>query len=224
MNFLNIELYIYIKFFISLFIIINPIGMIPIFISFTNNQTIAERNRTNIKTNYAVMIILCVSLFFGNYILNIFNISIESFRIAGGLLILKTAISMINGDKLSKNLSVISKNKINSKINHLNKNTFIQDVSIIPLAIPLIAGPGAISSVIIWSVKYSNFYHLIGFSVTIFLFSFFCWLIFQISPYIIHFINYIYIKIMMRIMGLLLLSLGIEFIIVSIKSILFNYL
>ncbi|WP_075431882.1 YchE family NAAT transporter [Buchnera aphidicola] len=222
MNFFNTELYVYIKFFISLFTIINPIGMIPVFISLTNNQTNNERNKTNMKANFTALIILLFSLFYGCYVLDVFNISIESFRIAGGLLIFTIAYSMINGTLL-KNISCFtSKNNI-SNINK-QKKLSAQDISIMPLAMPLIAGPGAISSVILWRMQYSNYYHLIGFSFVIVFFSFFCWVVFKISPYITTIIDEIYITVINRIMGLLLLALAVECIFNGMKSIFFSYI
>ncbi|AYA40102.1 hypothetical protein HZS38_06090 [Xenorhabdus nematophila] len=74
----------YIKFFMGLFALVNPIGVLPVFISMKNYQTILERNKTNSIANLSVAIILCISLLVGNAILYVFGISIDSFRIAGG--------------------------------------------------------------------------------------------------------------------------------------------
>lgn len=222
MNFFNTELYVYIKFFISLFTIINPIGMIPIFISLTNTQTSNERNKTNIKANFTALIILLFSLFYGCYVLNVFNISIESFRIAGGILIFTIALSMINGTLLKNKSCVTFKNNLSNM--NKQKKSFAKEIAIMPLAMPLIAGPGAISSVILWRMQYSNYYYLIGFSFVIVLFSFFCWLVFKISPYITAIIDEIYITIINRIMGLLLLALAVECVFNGIKSIFFSYI
>ncbi|QTM69265.1 NAAT family transporter, partial [Buchnera aphidicola (Hormaphis cornu)] len=127
MKFLTIELYTYIKFFINLFALVNPIGMIPIFTSMTSHQSISERNRTNFITNFAVFIILSIALFLGKNILDIFGISINAFRIAGGILIVNLAMSIING-KLIKNM------KKNQHSNKLNKTS--ENIGVIPLAMP----------------------------------------------------------------------------------------
>ena len=78
---------VYLKFFIGLTAIINPLGLLPVFVSLTSQQTPQERLRTNTTANFAVMVILWVSMFFGQIILDAFDISIASFRIAGGSLI-----------------------------------------------------------------------------------------------------------------------------------------
>ncbi len=74
------------SFFIGLFALVNPVGIIPVFISMTGHQPAAVRNKTNLTANLSVAIILLTSLFLGDGILQIFSISIDSFRIAGGIL------------------------------------------------------------------------------------------------------------------------------------------
>jgi MarC family membrane protein len=93
---------VYFKFFIGLFALVNPVGIIPVFISMTSYQTAAARNKTNLTANLSVAIILWTSLFLGDGILQLFGISIDSFRIAGGILVVTIAMSMISG-KLGEN-------------------------------------------------------------------------------------------------------------------------
>ena len=88
---------VYLKFFIGLMAIINPLGLLPVFVSLTSQQTPQERMKTNTTANLAVMVILWVSMLFGQVILDIFGISIASFRIAGGALITLIAWSMLQG-------------------------------------------------------------------------------------------------------------------------------
>ncbi|WP_343154491.1 YchE family NAAT transporter [Buchnera aphidicola (Aphis aurantii)] len=202
---------IYIKFFISLCALVNPIGMIPIFTTMTTHQTKLERKKTNLIANFSAFLILLISLFLGDSILSVFGISINSFRIAGGLLIMGIAFSMING-KFTKNKQVKS-----------DKEKFKENISVVPLAMPLIAGPGAISSTIVWSTYYSTWINLVGCTISIFLFSLVCWLCFQAAPCVVEILGKTGINIITRVMGLLLMSLGIEFFSVGIKSI-FNEL
>lgn len=83
---------VYFKFFIGLFALVNPVGIIPVFISMTSYQTAAARNKTNLTANLSVAIILWISLFLGDTILQLFGISIDSFRIAGGILVVTIAM------------------------------------------------------------------------------------------------------------------------------------
>ncbi|BAH83092.1 YchE family NAAT transporter [Candidatus Ishikawella capsulata] len=192
-----------IKYFIGLFAIVNPIGVIPIFVSLTNKYELKERNKINIITNFAVAIILFISLFIGNSILEVFGISIDSFRIAGGILIIMLAVSMITG-------------KIGDRQEDNNSNT--NNIAIVPLALPLMAGPGAISLTIVWSSRYHSWQNLLGFSLTIAVFSICCCLLFKIGHFMVTFLGKNGINIITRIIGLVLMSLGIESIITSIKS------
>ncbi|STQ11364.1 multiple antibiotic resistance (MarC)-like protein [Enterobacter cloacae] len=100
----------YFKFFIGLFALVNPVGIIPVFISMTSYQTAAARNKTNLTANLSVAIILLTSLYLGDAILQVFGISIDSFRIAGGILVVTIAMSMISG-KLGKTNRTSRKNQ-----------------------------------------------------------------------------------------------------------------
>ncbi|XBC40475.1 MAG: YchE family NAAT transporter [Buchnera aphidicola (Nurudea ibofushi)] len=215
MNSFIFDMSTYVSFFFSLFALINPIGMIPIFMSMTNSQSEIERNQTNFTTNIAVTFILFFSLLFGNVVLDLFNISLSSFRIAGGMLIISLAFAMVNGKLISNIKKDINKNR--------NKNV-TGNIAVVPLAMPLIAGPGAISSTIIWSTHYSSWVNILGCTITIIIFSCFCWCLFKISPLIVEIIGENGINVMTRIMGLLLMAIGVELIILGLKSIFLGYI
>ncbi|WMY97032.1 MAG: YchE family NAAT transporter [Arsenophonus sp.] len=194
----------YIKFFLALFVIVNPIGMLPIFITMTNNYSSSERNHINFTANFSVFIILCISLLIGKTFLQLLGISIDSFRIAGGIVIVSIAMSMIGNiqDKKEKLETVVKNN-----------------IGVVPLALPLMAGPGAISSCIVWSSRLEELKHLFGLILTSIFFSFFCWLLFRSGSVVIKYFNQTTINVISRIIGLLLISLGIEFIITGLKSV-----
>lgn len=100
----------FIKFFVGLFALVNPVGILPVFISMTSYQAEAGRNKTNLTANLSVAIILWTSLFLGEGILRMFGISIDSFRIAGGILVVTIAMSMISG-KLGKTSKTNRRNR-----------------------------------------------------------------------------------------------------------------
>ncbi len=185
---------VYFKFFIGLFALVNPVGIIPVFISMTSYQTAAARNKTNLTANLSVAIILWISLFLGDTILQLFGISIDSFRIAGGILVVTIAMSMISG-----------------KVR--------ESIGVVPLALPLMAGPGAISSTIVWGTRYHSISYLFGFFVAIALFALCCWGLFRMAPWLVRVLRQTGINVITRIMGLLLMALGIEFIVTGIKGI-----
>ncbi|MFH7115526.1 YchE family NAAT transporter, partial [Klebsiella pneumoniae] len=121
----------YFKFFIGLFALVNPVGIIPVFISMTSYQPAAVRNKTNLTANLSVAIILLTSLFLGDGILQIFGISIDSFRIAGGILVVTIAMSMISGK--------LGEDKQNKQ--EKSETAVRESIGVVPLALPLMAGP-----------------------------------------------------------------------------------
>lgn len=200
----------YFKFFIGLFALVNPVGIIPVFISMTSYQPAAVRNKTNLTANLSVAIILLTSLFLGDGILQIFGISIDSFRIAGGILVVTIAMSMISGK--------LGEDKQNKQ--EKSETAVRESIGVVPLALPLMAGPGAISSTIVWGTRYHSWVHLhlVGFSLAIAVFALCCWGIFRMAPWLVRLLGQTGINVITRIMGLLLMALGIEFIVTGIKA------
>lgn len=197
------------KFFIGLFALVNPIGIIPVFISMTSYQTAAARNKTNLTANLSVAIILWTSLFLGDSILQLFGISIDSFRIAGGILVVTIAMSMISGK--------LGEDKQNKQ--EKSESAIRESIGVVPLALPLMAGPGAISSTIVWGTRFHTAEYLAGFTVAIALFAACSWGLFRIAPWLVRLLGQTGINVITRIMGLLLMALGIEFIVAGVKAI-----
>lgn len=106
----------------------------------TSYQPAAVRNKTNLTANLSVAIILLTSLFLGDGILQIFGISIDSFRIAGGITVVTIAMSMISGK--------LGEDKQNKQ--EKSETAVRESIGVVPLALPLMAGRGAISSTIVW--------------------------------------------------------------------------
>lgn len=190
----------YIKFFVGLFALVNPVGILPVFISMTSYQAAAGRDKTNLTANLSVAIILWISLFLGDAILTIFGISIDSFRIAGGILVVSIAMSMISGK--------LGEDKQNKQ--EKTETAVRESIGVVPLALPLMAGPGAISSTIVWSSRYHSWQNLLGLTVAIALFAFCCWLLFRAAPLLVRLLGQTGINVITRIMGLLLMALALS--------------
>lgn len=197
----------YLKFFIGLVAIINPLGLLPVFVSLTSHQTPAERLRTNTTANFAVMIILWVSMFFGQMILDVFGISIASFRIAGGSLITLIAWSMLQGKLGEVRHNKEEKGELVAK----------ESIAVVPLALPLMAGPGAISSTIVYASQFNSVTQLAGLSLVVVAFALFSWLVFRAAPLLFRLMGKTGINVVTRIMGLIMMSLGIEIIVAGVK-------
>lgn len=204
----SLEWSLYLKFFIGLTAIINPLGLLPVFVSLTSQQTPEERQRTNTIANIAVMLILWVAMLFGKLILDAFDISIASFRIAGGALIVLIAWSMLQGK-----LGEVRRNS-----EEKGESVAKESIAVVPLALPLMAGPGAISSTIVYASQYHRPEQLLGLALVVPVFACASWLVFRAAPLLFRLMGRTGINVVTRIMGLIMMSLGIEIVVAGIKQ------
>ncbi|MCL2919145.1 YchE family NAAT transporter [Shewanella litorisediminis] len=205
---------VYIKFFLGLVAIINPIGLLPVFVSLTSHQTEAERNHTGKVANLAVVIILLVTIVAGQHILNMFSISLSAFRIAGGTLIAIIALSMLQGK-----LGEVKRNQEEDR-----ESSAMESVAVVPLALPLMAGPGAISSVIVFAAEHNTLIDLVGMFITVLIFGALSFGLFRMASAIYRVLGKTGINVITRLMGLLMLSIGIEVMAAGFKGLFPNLL
>lgn len=198
----TLDIAIFLQFFVGLIAAVNPIGIMPVFVSLTSHMSEVDRNKTALTANIAVAVILSISLLGGQLLLDMFSISLDSFRVAGGLLLLTIAFSMMSG-KLGED----KQNKAEE-----SESISREQIGVVPLAMPLMAGPGAISSTIVYGSRHPDLMSTLGIIGTIIIFSFCCWLLFRAAPLIVRFLGQTGINVITRIMGLILAALGIEFI------------
>jgi multiple antibiotic resistance protein len=198
----------YLKFFIALLAIVNPVGTIPIFINLTANQEAKIRNKNGVMAAASMGIILLLVLFTGEAILQFFSISIDSFRVGGGILILLMAISMLNA-KMS-NVKQTKEEELDSADR--------DSVAVVPLGTPLLAGPGAISTVILYAQRSPSALHYAYLVVGILLLLCLTALLFRLAPTIARLLGKTGINIVTRLMGLIMAAMGVEFISHGLKQ------
>ena len=192
----------YTKIFISLFAILDPIGIIPIIILFTAGLTAPKRAHVARLASLTVCSILLIALLIGQPLLAFFGISINSFRVAGGILLMLMAIRMLNG-----NLYTSSLVKRDS-----GDGESTAAMTIVPLSTPLLAGPGSISAVILEAHKAYGIAHYMIMSLEIILLSMTVWLTFKIAPWVEQRLGKIGIDVFSRLMGLILAAIAVEFV------------
>jgi len=198
----------YIKMFVGLLAIVNPLGVIPLFISMTADETKQQRRKTINLVPIGVATILLAALFFGDLLLQFFGITIDSFRVGSGILILLMAIAMLHAIK----------SPIRQTDEEENESIDKESVAIVPLAMPLLAGPGAISTVIIAANKSTGVPHYMMVGFGILLLSLIVWVILRLSPWISERISATGINIFTRIMGLILAAIAVEMIANGLKG------
>jgi len=195
----------------ALLSVMNPLGTVPVFVSLTLDHTHQERKKIVFRTALNVLIILLISFFFGKYILIFFGISLNSLKIAGGLIIALSGFSLLSGE-FNKHKGM-KKEKVKED---LKTRT---DISLTPLAIPMVAGPGTISLLITYNQEYEGLTNITIILGAIVVASFCIYLVLKSSFYIVKTLGASGINALSRIIGFIVIAIGVEFIISAVVSI-----
>jgi len=197
------------KFFVALFAILNPIGALPILVSLSQGRDERELKKIPRRTAAAVASILIVSAFFGQHILKFFGVGIPSFRVAGGILILLIAVAMVRARQPHSKYTALEASESAEK----------EDIAVVPLAIPLLAGPGAISTVILQAQRASGWVKMPIIVGTIMLTCATTYFLFRVGAPLVSRLGRTGINIFTRIMGLMLAAIAVEFITDGLREI-----
>ncbi|MHB1586835.1 MAG: MarC family protein [Acidiferrobacteraceae bacterium] len=191
----------YLKGLVGVFAILNPLGAIPLFLSLTADKSAQEMHRIAAKTATAVAVILILSVWVGERLLDFFGIGVPAFRIAGGLLVLLIAIAMFHAKTSPARHTHEEDAEAESK----------EDIAVVPLAIPLLAGPGAISLVIVNAHQASGLIGKFFFSVGIVIVAGIVWSVLWLAEPIGRRLGTAGLNIATRVMGLILAAMAIQF-------------
>lgn len=194
------------------FAIIDPFGYVPIFIAMTSDDSEQQRKKMLLKACTTAFTVLVVSTLLGNHILRFFGISIPALQISGGIILFVIGIEMVKILPISEKITALEENEGIKK----------QDISIIPLAIPMLSGPASIATVIILGsqkINYSMEVHVLAIITSIFITLAFTFWILRFAGKILAVVGHTGINVMTRIMGLLLSAMAIQFIIDGYHSI-----
>lgn len=194
----------------SLFSVINPLGTVPVFMQLTKNKTKEQILNISIRTCLNMFVILTLSFFAGNYILSFFGISLNSLKIAGGLIIATSGFALLTGS-FDKHKGM----KKEVKEDALKRS----EITLTPLAIPMLAGPGTISLLITYNqefISFSNKLIVLGSVVTVTLITF---IILNVSRRITNLMGESGMNSLSRIIGFIVIALGVEFILSTLLTI-----
>lgn len=194
----------------ALFSVLNPIGTVPIFVGLTQDYTKNERSKVSLLTAFNVFIILIISFFVGQYVLEFFGITITALRIAGGIIIASSGFSLLNG-KFNKNRGIDK--KVEEDINLRNS------IALTPLAMPMLAGPGSISLLIAFYQEHHSTNEIIFSTLAIFAVSVLIFIILSSAHYLAKILGASGIVAISRIIGFLTIAIGIQYIISSVLAI-----
>lgn len=192
----------YAQLLIGLIAVVNPGGAMPIFLSLTARKTPAERRHTAMVTAFAVAMVLFIALVGGEPILHFLGIRLSAFRVAGGVLLLLMGISMLR----------VSDDRSRHTPEENAESHDKSSVAVVPLAIPLLAGPGAISTTIVFAQRDLSLAHYLLFSAVIVSVSLIVLATLLLAQRIVTLTGQTGMNVVTRVMGLLLTSFAVEFI------------
>lgn len=203
------------KIILSLIVLVNPFSALSIFLELTQGYTSRERRRTAQITALSVFIIMTVFIFSGNWILKILSISTGSFQVGGGILVFLIAVSMMNSG------SNPAKPKIGTQEHDeitVQPRPNMSAVAIVPLAMPLIIGPGGISTVIIHASAARHMNDLFAIVAAGAAISVICYLSLLAAAKVSRWLGETGLTVLNRIMGMLLAAVAVEIVIAGIRS------
>jgi len=193
----------------SLFVIVDPVGAIPTFLAMTARNKTRDRVRMARLASVVTFFVLVLFSFGGKWILSAFGVSMPAFEIAGGVILLKVALDMLQARQTA--LKETPEEQAEGK----DKD----DVAITPLAVPMLAGPGAITAVVLLSAQTTNAQQHAIVAVNIFLVSLITFIILRFAAIRSSILSAITLKIITRLMGLLLAAIAVQFILNGVASV-----
>jgi multiple antibiotic resistance protein len=187
---------------IALLAIVNPVGVLPFFIHFTQGFSAAQRRHTIVVSAVTAGLVVALSALAGTKIIGFFGISIASFQVGGGTLLLISALQMLNAQPAESKPSDADEGREKAEAG--------ASVAVVPLTIPLLTGPATISTMVIYAERTRHWWEqavLVGYGLVVAVVTF---AVFTLSGRIARFIGRTGINVMTRLMGLILAALAVE--------------
>lgn len=194
----------------SFFTLINPLGTMPIFLSMTTELSIADRNKTAKKASIIGFLTIIAFAFTGQLLFKFFGISVNSFRVVGGVIFF-----IMGMDMLQARLGRV-------KIKETEIKSYITDISVTPLAIPMICGPGAITNAIVLMEDANSLAKQIVLIASILIIITLTYIILYSSSKLTKLLGETGINVMMRIMGLIVMVIAVEFLFSGLKPLILD--
>lgn len=187
---------------ITLLAIVNPIGVVPFFIHFTSSFTAAQRTKTARVAAFTTFVVIATSALLGLQVLAFFGISLASFQVGGGVLLIMSAVQMLHAEPAESKAQ-----DVNDGADRANAGA---SIAVVPLTIPLLTGPAAISTVVIYAERARTVWEmttLLGYGLIIGLAT---WLVLSTAERVGAFLGQTGINVMTRLMGLILAAIAVE--------------
>lgn len=189
---------------VTILAIVNPLACVPFFIHYTQGMNQAERRRTIEVASFSAFAVIAACALLGLQILEFFSISLASFQVGGGLLLMTSALSMLNAQPAE------AKTNAEEISDTAAKAAAGASIAVVPLTIPLLTGPATMSTVVIFADKAKSYWQLltlVGYGLVVALAVALC---FALAQSIARLLGKTGINVMTRLMGLILAALAVE--------------
>lgn len=205
---------------ITLFALLNPLGMLPIFISYTTGERTKVQRMVALFVSLTVMGLLLIFMLIGSPMLKFFGVTINSFRLAGGILLLIIGINIVNGNDSSGGKTLL----VQKNENDLTQAKSVYQQIVIPMAMPLLVGPGVIANVILNANEALAKKGGLGIELILMtiLVCFFVFAVLVSGKWLQRVMGDIGLNITQRVMGLFVAAIGVQFIVTGSIDIIVN--
>ena len=205
------------KLLVAFLVLINPFSALSIYLDLTQNHSTKEKRRIARTAALAVFIVIVVFALSGGILLKVLGISVGSFQVGGGILVLLIAISLMNGNDNPAKPKIDPNSEEHHHAQQVRRNE--KAIAVVPIAIPITIGPGGISTVIIYSSAAKNYSDIALIIISGFLVSLICYFILVVAGRISKRLGTTGLTILNRIMGMMLAAISVEIIVAGLKSI-----
>jgi len=192
----------YLKLLAGLIAVVDPIGAIPVFLSLTESRSVQERRRSAWVGALAVAAVMLLALVSGEALLRLFGIGLPAFRVAGGILILSMGLTMLQA----------SHDRSRQTPEEHAESADKDSIAVVPLAIPLLSGPGAISTIIVYANLGSGLGHFLLLAAVILSVAVLVLVALLMAHRIATWLSRTAINVISRVMGLIITAIAVEFI------------
>ena len=187
--------------FVMLFLVIDPVSTVPVFIGMTPGASASRRRRDARNASITVVAILLSFLLFGQAVFTAFDITITAFRIAGGIIILIIALDLLKATHTS----------VRMDREEQSEDYRTTDIAVAPLGIPMLGGPGAISAVMVLAAREPTSAGMLSLAIIIVIIGFLCYVILSAGTLVQRILGVTGVNVVTRLMGLILLALAVQF-------------
>lgn len=196
--------------FSAIFFVVDPFAAIPMFLAITQGDSPAKRRHTALKASIACTATLILFLAAGGLIFRLFGITLGAFRIAGGILLFMLALDMMRAQR----------SRVRTSPEEITEGAEKEDVAIIPLGVPMLAGPGSIATVTVLMSKAESFAQVSIVVACVLVTGVLCFILLSAATMLERTLKQTGLNILNRIMGLILAAVSVQFVISGINDVL----